>query len=196
MWSILLGMTSGLNKISRPGWTGNLGALRIVKAAQRTLSSVDPIDRHSVVVYSRNVDSVVWSLALCVSPPVSVRLRGTETGGVNLAQGQTLRAFAATRVDAKVRKSASLAVVSGMMARPHLIRGRCKIDRPEMSRRARKDLFDPSVPLLEINSRAVERKKPSAAGASSGLELSDFRIDSDRQQGKDGEFDGDLWRAR
>jgi hypothetical protein len=74
-----------------------------------------------------------------------------------------------------------------------MIRGRCNIDRPEASGRAREDLLDPSVLLLEINSRVVERKQPGAAGASSGLILSDYRIDLDRQQGIDWLVIGEYW---
>lgn len=72
-----------------------------------------------------------------------------------------------------------------MMSRPRLIRDRCNVCRPETSRRARKDHFDLSVPLSDTDSRAVERKKPSAAGASSGLKLSNHRISQDRSTGTD-----------
>jgi hypothetical protein len=183
MHCILLGMWPELNSISRPGWTGKLGALRIVKAAQRTSSSVDPKDRHSAVPCTRGVGSSDWSLKLRVLPPVSVTLRDIETGGANLAQSQNLRALQRSSIDAKVSKPAFSATVSTLMPRPRLIRGRCNIDRPEASGRAREDLLDPSVLLLEINSRVVERNQPGAAGVSSGLILSDCRIDLDRQQG-------------
>ena len=76
-------MTSTVTRISRPGWTGNLGALRIVKAVQRTLSSVDPIGHRSMVVTSCNVDSPTGSSMLHIFSPVSVGLRNIETGGEN-----------------------------------------------------------------------------------------------------------------
>jgi hypothetical protein len=69
------------NHISRPGWTGNLGVLRIVKAVQRTLSSVDPIGHRSMVVTSCNVDSPTGSSMAHFFSPVSVGLHTIETGG-------------------------------------------------------------------------------------------------------------------
>jgi hypothetical protein len=86
-------MAKDATRISQPGGTGNVGALRIVKAAQRTLSSVDPIGRRSAVASSRNPSSLCGSSTSRASPPVSVGLRTIETGGANLAQCQTPRAL-------------------------------------------------------------------------------------------------------
>ena len=69
------------NDISRPGWTGNLGALRIVKAAQGTHLSLDPIGHRSMVVTSCNVDSLCRSSMQHFFSPVSGALRAIETGG-------------------------------------------------------------------------------------------------------------------
>ena len=163
----LLGMESPTHRKPQPGWTGTR-ALRIVQATPRTFLSVDPIGRRSAVATLRSAIDPSWRSRLRLLPPVSVTLRDIETGGANLAQSQNLRALQRSSIDAKVSKPAFSAAVSTLMPRPRLIRGRCNIDRPEASGRAREDLLDPSVLLLEINSRVVERKQPGAAGASSG----------------------------
>jgi hypothetical protein len=98
-------MTDKASHISQPGWTGNLGALRIVKAAQRTSSSIDSIDRRSAVNSVCSVSSSCWSLALRVLAPVSVTLRDIETGGVNLAQCQNPWALRRFIANAKVRNT-------------------------------------------------------------------------------------------
>lgn len=86
-------MAKDATRISQPGGTGNVGALRIVKAAQWTLSSVDPDGRRSVAASSRNPSSLFRSSTGRTSPPVSMRLCAIETGGANLAQCQALRGF-------------------------------------------------------------------------------------------------------
>ena len=86
-------MVNCANPMSQPGRTGNLGVLRIVKAAQRTNSSVDPIGHRSVIVILRSVGSSFRSSMLRLLPPVSMGPRAIETGGENLAQRQSPRAF-------------------------------------------------------------------------------------------------------
>ena len=74
--------------ISRPGWTGNR-AQRIVQAAPRTLSSVDPLSHPSVAWAPCPAVRSLWRLALRTPLPVSVTPRDTETGNNNLAQCQS-----------------------------------------------------------------------------------------------------------
>jgi hypothetical protein len=97
------------NRISQPGWTGNVGALGTLKTVQRA-SPVGPIGHYSMAASVRIVDSLVRRSTVRISPPVSVGLRTIETGGANLVQRQSLRAFARVSLDAKVHKTASTAL--------------------------------------------------------------------------------------
>lgn len=102
--NILFGMRPGINRISQPGWTGKLGAQRIVKAVQRTSSFANPGSRRPAVAVSRKAPSCSWMSLLNAMPPVSVTLRDIETGAAMLAQRQYPRALQRFNVDAKVRK--------------------------------------------------------------------------------------------
>jgi hypothetical protein len=90
----------------QPGRTGNR-ALRVVQAAPRTFSSVDPIDRRSAVATSRSATLSLRSSMLRLSPHVSVERSAIETGGAKLVQRQHPRAFRRTIFGAKAMKSAS-----------------------------------------------------------------------------------------
>ena len=171
-------MTAVSNRIPQPGGTGNVGALRTLKAVQRA-SPVGSIGHRSMAASVRNVGSLCGSLTVRFSPPVSMGLRTIETGGANLAQRQDLRAFARVSLDAKVHKTASAALDRSRSSSRRPIRGRRKVDRPGASCRAVR-IFGSACPAVGDDSRVVERYRPSAAGASSGLTLNATRIDQDR----------------
>lgn len=180
---ILSGMASHAERISQPGRTGNVEVLRIVKAARRTSSSVDPVGYRSMAASSRTVSSPRGSLALRFLRPASVGLRSIETGGSKLAQGQIPCAFPGHDAPCKSRQSCLRGsdIESGVV-RKRLIRGRRKVDRAETSG-GRRHALQSSVLLSERDSRAVERKRPSATGASSGSILNTFRIDPGQRRG-------------
>ena len=177
-------MDACANRISQPGWTGNAGVLRIAKAAQRTAMSDDPNGDRSIAASSRNVSSPFGSSMLRIRPPVSVGLRTIETGGSNLAQRQDPRAFAPRLSRCKSRKTRVYGDDIRGCRHPRLIRDRRNVERSEASCSTRED---PSGIRLSRcrnrNSREVERERPSLAGASSGLKLSNPRIRQDRQSG-------------
>ena len=157
--------------------SGVCGRDRVDRAARRRNSGL--LHRSSFGSKPRGY----WRCA-SIAAPVSMSRSVTETGGANLAQSQNLRALQRSSIDAQVFKPTFSAAVSTLMPRPRLIRGRCNVDRPEAPCRAPRSAVT-IWSLLEINSGVVERKQPGAAGASSGLILSDYRIDLDRQQGID-----------
>ena len=105
----LPGMRLNAHRISQPGGTGNVGALRTLKAVQRA-SPVGPIGHRSMAASVRNVDSLFGRSTVRVSPPVSMGLRTIEMGGANLAQRQDLRAFARLTLGAKVLNARSAAM--------------------------------------------------------------------------------------
>lgn len=163
------------NQISQPGWTGNLGALRIVKAVQRAPSSVDPIGRRSSAESSRDASFSSWSSRLRFSSPVSVGLRTIETGAAILAQCQSPWTSRRFSVDAKVQNAPLRHRHRIRCRRPRPIRDRYHIDRPGTPCWGARGSSDPSVLLSEIGSREIERERPSAAGASTGLILSELK---------------------
>jgi hypothetical protein len=131
-------MAMEASRISQPGRTGTVGALRIVKAAQRTRSSVDPIGCRSAAASSRNASSLFGSSMSRTSPPVSVGLRTIETGGSSPAQRQVSWAFA--RVNAPCKSPHTRvcrAVIDHDGVRNRLIRDRCKVDRHKAIRGTR-----------------------------------------------------------
>jgi hypothetical protein len=134
--AILARTTVVSNRIPQPGGTGNVGAPRTLKAVRRA-SPVGPIGHRSMAASVRIVGSLFGRSTVRVSPPVSVGLRTIETGGANLAQRQNLRAFARVSLGAKAHKTASTALDRSLSTRPRPIRGRCKVDRPGASCRAR-----------------------------------------------------------
>ena len=69
-------------RIPQPGWTGTR-ALRIVQAAPRTFSSVDPIGRQSATETSRSETRSVRSSMLRLLPLVSVVRSSIETSGAS-----------------------------------------------------------------------------------------------------------------
>ena len=163
-------------QMSQPGGTGKLGCLRIVKAAQRTLSSVDPIGCRSAVASSRKASSAPRSSMLREMSPVSVGLRTIETGGAKLAQRQSPRALQRFNVDAKVHKPASKASISGGKSRPAPDPRSLQRRSSRGVSRSRKDLRIRLSRCLYPGSRQVERDRPSAAGALSGLILNVCRV--------------------
>jgi len=169
-------MAMQATQMSQPGGTGNLGALRIVKAAQRTSSSVDPIGYRSVPASSRNASSLAGSSMLRTSTPVSVGLRTIETGGENLAQCQAARAIAANELRCKSRENRLRCVnVDNDVARERPIR----VDATSIVRGRPVEAARPALVVLSCcspDSRAVERYRPSVTGALSGLILTEPRI--------------------
>ena len=173
-------MVNSTHRMSQPGRTGNLGVLRIVKSAQRTGSSVDPIGRRSVVVILRSVGSSLRSSTLRFPPPVSMALRTIETGGAKLAQRQSPWAFAATRRRCKspeIRLCGHPVLRLRPAADPRSLR---RSSRAAMQSTAGSS--DPSAPLSK-DSREIQRYGSSAAGAPTGLTLNRFRIDPGRNRG-------------
>jgi hypothetical protein len=132
-------MTVVSNRIPQPGGTGNVGALRILKAVRRA-SPVDPIGHRSMAASVRTGDSLTRRSTVRVSPPVSVGLRTIETGVARLAQCQAPCAFAPNRLRCK---SPQIRLFGGSIAkrcrRPRLIRDRRNGERPETSSGARQD---------------------------------------------------------
>ena len=171
---MLAAMVSPTNPMSQPGRTGNVGVLRIVKAAQRTSPSIDPTGHRSVVVSLRSGGCFVWGTALRFRPPVSVGLRTIETGAANLAQCQSPWASRRFSVDAKVQNPPLWRRHRRRCRRPRPIRDRYHIDRPGTPCWGAQGSSDPSVLLSEIGSREIERERPSVAGASTGLILSEL----------------------
>jgi hypothetical protein len=86
-------MRLNAHRISQPGWTGNVGALRTVKAVQRA-SPVGPIGHRSMAALVRTVASLFASSIARASVPVSVGRSTIETGVARLAQCQDPRDFA------------------------------------------------------------------------------------------------------
>jgi hypothetical protein len=161
---ILSLMTAIANRISQPGGTGNVGVLRILKAVRRA-SPVGPIGHRSMVASVRNVDSLFGRSTACVSPPVSMGLRTIETGGASLAQRQTPRAFARSRPPCKSQQTPL----------PRRYRSRYRLQTPDPRADATSTVHgrhaDGGSCMLcsaVIDSRVVERQRPSATGASSG----------------------------
>jgi len=167
---MLPGMAIHANRMSQPGRTGNLKALRIVKAAQRTTSFVDPIGHRSVAATSRNASLLSWSSTLRIVSPVSVEHRSIETGGASLAQRQHPRAFRRTTFGAKAVKSVPARHDRLDRDRKRLIRERCNVDRHKALTGDR-SVLRCLVPLSDTDSRGVMRQWLSAAGAQSGLIL-------------------------
>jgi hypothetical protein len=167
------------NRISQPGWTGNVGALGTLKTVQRA-SPVGPIGHYSMAASVRIVDSLVRRSTVRISPPVSVGLRTIETGGANLVQRQSLRAFARVSLDAKVHKTASTALDRSRSS----ARARSAADAKSIVQGRHVELvriFGSACPAVGDDSRVVERYRPSATGASSGLTLNALRIVQDRR---------------
>ncbi len=162
---ILSRMTVVSNRIPQPGGTGNVGALRTLKAVQRA-SPVGPIGHRSMAASVRIVGSLFRRSTVRISPPVSVGLRTIETGGVSLAQRQTPRAFGRSRPPCKSQQTASAAARHRSRYRPQT-----PDPRPTQRRPYTGVMWTAALPCsvpLSFDSRAVERKRPSATGASSG----------------------------
>jgi len=158
---MLAAMARTAYPMSQPGRTGNLGALRIVKAAQRTSSSVDPTGRRSAVVSLRSISSSVWGFTLRLPPPVSMGLRTIETGGAKLAQRQNPRAFPPNDLRYKSPKSAFGAARSSRL-RPQAPDPRAMQRRLSLGANRRSEwtsMSRPAVGYRQPQSRAITAQR-------------------------------------
>ncbi len=162
-------MTPSVAEIPQPGGTGNVGALWTLKAVRRA-SPVGPIGHRSMAASVRNVGSLCGSLTVRFSPPVSVGLRTIETGDTTWRNART---YGPLRESASVQKSTK----PPRRRRIDLDPAPAPDPRPTQSRSSRGvmsstvRIFGSACPAVGDDSRVVERYRPSAAGASSGLTL-------------------------
>ena len=165
-------------RIPQPGGTGNFGALRTLKAVQRA-SPLGRIGGRSIAASVRYVESLFWEL--------DERLTARLCGASHHRDGW--------------RKPGATPEPAGLCAdHPRCKSPQSRLDgtesisiqqpapdpRPTQSRSFRgvmsstMRIFGSACPAVGDDSRVVERYRPSATGASSGLTLNALRIARDR----------------